>query len=624
MRTRQTRHVGLLLAVLAGGWFSIGSGGTGGRPEADPKEVPAEPAQVILHMLDYVAVDYPETVTDGRVKDQREYAEQVEFVVQARALLGRLESPPQQSAVLTDADRPIALVKDRRAGREVTTLGSALRWGIIEAYGIEVAPKRPPDVRRGEALYTAHCATCHGAEGRGDGPAAKGLAPPPANFHDRDRMARRSVYGLYSSITLGVSGTGMASFGSRSEDDRWALAFYVANLGGAAAEAQRGAELWQAGRGKQFFPSLASIATRSPREIEAQHGPEALDVLAYLRRHPDVLATAGGSAISKSIALLRESVAAYRGGDGRRAQELAASSYLDGFEPAEASLDALDRGLRGEVEAQMIRYRALLRDGARLPEIEAQAARIEALLDRARTLLETGTLPPSAAFVSAFVILLREGLEAILVIAALYALLVRAGRRDALRYLHGGWILALVAGALTWAVASYLIAVSGATREMTEGVSALIAAAVLLYVGFWMHDKSRAQQWQAYLDRRLAGALGEGTLWALAVLSFLAVYREAFETVLFYETLAVQAGPTGRSALLGGLAAAALALLALGGFIVRGSARLPLGLFFEASAVLLGLLAVVLAGKGIASLQEAGWIPAHPVSFPSAPLLGVY
>ena len=117
---------------------------------------------------------------------------------------------------------------------------------------------------------------------------------------------------------------------------------------------------------------------------------------------------------------------------------------------------------------------------------------------------------------------------------------------------------------------------SGATREVTEGLSALVAAAILLYVGFWMHGKSQARQWQAYLDRRLAGALAGRTLWALAFVSFLAVYREAFETVLFYEALAVQAGPGGGVPLLAGLAAAAGALLVLGWLIVRGSVRAAL------------------------------------------------
>ena len=575
-------------------------------------------------MLDYVAVDYPGAVKDGQVADQGEYDEQVEFVVQARNLIGQLEGRPEKVALAADADRLVALVKDKRPGDEVAGRATRLRWAIIKAYGVEVAPKRPPDLARAGALYAAQCALCHGAEGRGDGVAGKGLDPPPANFHDGERMAQRSVYGLYSTITLGVDGTGMASFRGLTDEERWALAFYVANLGRDTAQTKRGAELWRAGRGKQAFPDLASIATQSVREVEAQHGSDAGALLAYLRLHPEILAPQGGSAISKSAGLLRESVNAYRLGRGRDAQELAAASYLDAFEPAEASLDAVDRGLRGEVEAEMTRYRALLRSGAPLPEVEAQAAKIEALLDRARALLDSASLSPSATFLSAFIILLREGIEALLVIAAIYALLVRAGRRDALAYLHGGWILALIAGGLTWGVASYVVAMSGATREVTEGVSALIAAGILLYVGFWMHGKSQARQWQAYLDRRLRGALASHTLWALGFVSFLAVYREAFETVLFYEALAVQAGPDGRMPLLGGLAAAALALLVLGWLIVRGSVRLPFGIFFGASGILLGLLAVILAGKGIAALQEAGWVPVHQVSFPSFPLVGVY
>ena len=482
--------------------------------------------------------------------------------MQARGLIGQLEARPERAALATDADRLIALVKDKRPGDDVAALATRLRWAIIKAYGVEVAPKRPPDLAQAGALYAAQCALCHGAEGQGDGAAGKSLDPPPANFHDGERMAQRSVYSLYSTITLGVGGTGMTSFRGLTDEQRWALAFYVANLGQADGDTRRGAELWQAARGKQAFPDLASIVTQSAREVHAQHGADAATVLGYLRQHPDVLVPQGGSAIARSAALLRESVKAYRQGRGRDAQELAAASYLDGFELAEASLDAVDRGLRGEVETQMMRYRGLLRADAPLPDVLAQAAVIEGLLDRARGLLDSTRLSASATFLSAFVILLREGLEAILVVAAIYALLVRAGRRDALAYLHGGWILALIAGGLTWLVASYVIAMSGATREVTEGVSALVAAAILLYVGFWMHGKSQSRQWQAYLDRRLEGALAGRTLWALAFVSFLAVYREAFETVLFYEALAVQAGPRGGVPLLAGLAAAAGALLA--------------------------------------------------------------
>ena len=599
---------------------AVASTASAAKPEAGP----ADRAQIILHMLDYVAVDYPEFVKDGKVVDQGEYDEQLEFVTQARALLDHLPARPAQSDLIARADRLVTLVKGKAAGLEVATLANQLRWAIIKAYGVEVAPKRPPDLRQAAALYATQCAACHGATGLGDGPAGKGLDPKPSSFHDKDRMAQRSVYGLYSTITLGVNGTGMVGFRTLSDEQRWALAFYVANLGRPEAEVRRGAELWQAGRGRQALPDLPSVATQSVREVEAKHGGDAVAVLSYLRTRPDVFAASGSTAIATSLRLLRESLDAYRQGRARQAQDLAVSSYLDGFELIEASLDALDRGLRTTVEAEMIRYRGLLRDGAPLPQVEAQAAKIERLLGQARDLLDAGNLPASATFLSAFVILVREGLEAILIVAAIVALLVKANRRDALPWVHGGWISALLLGGLTWGVASYVISISGATREVTEGVTALIAAAILLYVGFWMHSKSYARQWQDYLARRLQGALSGRTMGALAFVSFLAVYREAFETVLFYEALAIQSGPGGSVPLVGGLLAGAVVLAALSWVIVRGSVRLPLGVFFGASSVLIGLLAVVLAGKGIAALQEAGWLSIRSVSFPSLPLLGVY
>jgi high-affinity iron transporter len=276
------------------------------------------------------------------------------------------------------------------------------------------------------------------------------------------------------------------------------------------------------------------------------------------------------------------------------------------------------------VESEMIRYRALLRDGAPVADVEAQAARLQGLLADTRRVLSGTGLTAGPAFVSAFVILLREGLEAVLVVAAIVALLVRSGRRDGLPAVHGGWIAALLLGALTWAAASYVITISGATREVTEGLTALVAAAILLYVGFWMHDKAYAERWQAYVQRRLRGALGRRATWGLAAVSFLAVYREVFETVLFYQALWLQTAPGSAHALVAGLAAATVALAVLSWLIVRGSLRLPLGVFFGATSMALAALAIVLAGKGIAALQEAAILTPYPVGAPRLPLLGVY
>ena len=359
-------------------------------------------------------------------------------------------------------------------------------------------------------------------------------------------------------------------------------------------------------------------------EVRARHGEDAAAVLTYLRTRPDLAATPGASALVHSTRLLGESLQAYRLGRAREAQDLAVSSYLDGFELVEPSLDAVDRSLRVTIEGEMIRYRTMLREGSPISAVEAQAERLQTLLAEAQQALGGGGLAAGPAFVSAFVILLREGLEAVLVVAAILALLVRAGRRDAVPAVHAGWIVALLLGALTWALASYVVTISGATREVTEGVTALVATVVLIWVGFWMHDKSHAARWSAYLRSRLQGALGRRATWGLAAVSFIAVYREVFETVLFYQALWLQTAPAGRHALWGGIASAAAVLALLSWLIVRGSLRLPLGVFFGATSIVLAALAIVLAGKGIKALQEAAVLPPHPIATPSVPLLGVY
>jgi high-affinity iron transporter len=431
------------------------------------------------------------------------------------------------------------------------------------------------------------------------------------------------VFALYNTITLGIKGTAMTGFPSLGDAERWALAFHVSGLAAGPDERARGAALWQRGVGRAELRDLRALVTVTAREQAARTGPDGVAVLAYLRSEPGALATREAP-LEASARLLNESLEAYRRGDAARAHQLAVTSYLEGFELVETPLDAVDRPLRERVEAEMLRYRTLLQSRAPRETVEAEGRAILALLDAAGRRLEAAHLSPVTTFTSALVILLREGLEAILVLAALVTTLVKAGRRDALRLVHMGWIAALAAGALTWVAASYLVTVSGASREVTEGVTALLAAGMLLYVGFWMHRHAHAARWKAFIETRVAAALSRRTRWALASVAFLAVYREAFETVLFYQALWIESGPAGRLAVGGGVAVAAIGLAALAWAILRIGLRLPIGLFFGAGSLLMAVLAVVLAGKGIAALQHAGALAVGPLDLPAIPSLGLY
>jgi high-affinity iron transporter len=574
-------------------------------------------------MLDYVSVDYPEFVQHGKVLNQEEYEEQREFATQSIALLEQLPAVPGKPMVLGKARQLLAHIEAMAPGTEVSALANATRADVIRLYRLTVAPRQAPDLRRAGTLFQSACAACHGAQGRGDGPAAKGMEPTPSDFHDEERMNVRSIYGLYNTITLGVGGTPMRAFTELPEADRWALAFFVSGLRAQAEAVRRGETVWARSKGSSELGNLRALVTMTPAEVAAKGGSDLSAVHAYLTARPEAIPATGPAPLEVARSKLDRALAAYRRGDMEDARQSAITAYLDGFELIEASLDNIDGGLRAATEREMMALRATIAERRSVELVAEQVARINGLLDQAEERLGADGMSAGAAFVSSLLILLREGLEAILVLAAIVAFVVKTGRRDALPYVHFGWIAAVVLGAATWLAANHLLEISGANRELTEGVSALLAAAMLLYVGYWLHSKSYAQAWQAFIRDKVTAALGKRTLWAMAGVSFLAVYRELFEIILFYQALWVQAGPAGHNSVLGGVAAAAVLLAAVGGAILKYSVRLPIGSFFAATAGLLVLMAVVFVGHGVAALQEAGTAASTPVDFIALPMLGV-
>ena len=316
---------------------------------------------------------------------------------------------------------------------------------------------------------------------------------------------------------------------------------------------------------------------------------------------------------------LKGSLAALEAGDRAGASRLALSAYLDGFEPVEPALAAKNKPLFEKIETLMGAYRNAV-VAANVEIAKGEEAQLQQLLDDASVALG-GVGDPLSTFIGALTILLREGLEAMLVVVAMIAFLKKAERRDVLPYVHAGWVAALATGGATWGVATYLVDLSGASREMTEGVSAIFAAVVLLSVGIWMHQKSLAGRWQAYVRDKLSSALNKSSALMLFTLAFVTVYREVFETVLFYAALWTEGN--GKYMLAGlGSGIAILALVAI--ILLRSSARLPISQFFKFSSALVAILATVLMGKGVAALQKVGVFASTPLAIPRIDLIGLY
>jgi high-affinity iron transporter len=465
-----------------------------------------EKAQTIVHMLDYIGVDYPESVQDGQVIKIEEYAEQREFAAQSITLLGELPAVPEQAMLLQQAHGLLARIETKASGSEISALADQLLTGVIQAWRLTVAPRQPPDLQHGEKLFAQHCAGCHGSQGRGDGPLARGMEPTPSDFHDDIRMRQRSLYGLYNTITLGVPGTAMRAFREFSEADRWALGFFAASLRTDPVVVSKGESLWREGAGKSTFQSMRALVTTTPGKQDFPGSP--IDaVRAYLTQQPHALQVTAHEPLATSRTKIEEAAHAYANGNREEARRLAITAYLEGFELIESALGNVDAPLRAETEREMMVLRTAIDEGSPSEAVTAQTMKIKILLDRAADMLADGNLSPNTAFVSSLVILLREGLESILIVSTIIAFVVKTGRRDALPYIHLGWIGAMALGALTWALAQYMLGISGVNRELTEGITALLAAAMLLYVGWWLHSRSNAQAWNRYVREQLNTAL---------------------------------------------------------------------------------------------------------------------
>lgn len=206
-----------------------------GRGAPDPGF--ADSAGRLLQILEYVSVDYREAVKRGRILDRGEYEEQVEFLVRARDILVRFPASPLRDTLFGSLRLAAAGVDGLVEPAELEALLQGMIDRILATGLVAASPGAAPDLARGKQLFAARCAVCHGEGGRGDGPAGRGLNPPPADFHDRERMDHASPLKLFHAIRYGVEGTAMPSFAALPEMDAWDLAYFVRSLGAEPAVA---------------------------------------------------------------------------------------------------------------------------------------------------------------------------------------------------------------------------------------------------------------------------------------------------------------------------------------------------------------------------------------------------
>jgi high-affinity iron transporter len=568
------------------------------------------------------AQEYAIGVESGTVVSQAEVDEAELFLAEAlRAADGLPDGVRSRSRIALESI--LSMIRATAAPTDVALAVAELTSGLAQELGIalDALPDLPPSQNHGADLYQAECASCHGDLGAGDGPAAAALDPPPADLSDFFRLSNQSPLDFYRRVTIGVAGTAMPPFEDiLSEEERWAVALYTSRLRLPEASGEVPAHLW-------WFTTTARMSDDAiAHELSAQGVDASAAAVASVRAHVGPRSEVERAQATMALVRVQADSAYDLALEGRphQADAAALNAYIT-FEGVEPQLRSRSPGLASQLEGAFATYRAGVSAASPPQELRALHGALLEQLQEAQAALGH-RLTPFELFFQSLVILLREGIEAILIIGALIAFLVKTGAEGRRRDVYLGVGAALAASILTAVLIETVFHISVAQQELLEGATMLLAAGVLFYVSYWLLSKMEVARWNHFVRGKVQRALAGGSVLALPTVAFLAVYREGFETVLFYKALFVSSGAVGAAIPVAlGMLAASVLLAGIYLAISRYGVRIPLKQFFGITGVFLYYMAFVFAGKGILELQGAGVLGVTYVPWaPIIPALGVY
>ncbi|MGI8401065.1 MAG: FTR1 family protein [Gemmatimonadaceae bacterium] len=513
------------------------------------------PAKRLASTVGVAVEEYAKAVDDrGKLVSKDEFDETYGFLLDARQVAARLGGydAPATRAILDSLIGAVAAKKPPATVRQFHLLFAA----ALGTAGAMDLPRGPLDTAQGHGLFLKNCSSCHGELGAG-APRNSHHSTPPPGIGVSKLTPELTPTLAFNVISVGVRGTEMPSFAPMlTTQQRWNIINYVYTLRGQ----------------RMSLPAARADATAIP----------------------------GDTASPVILALLDSALDFAKNGRTAEAGDRAFDAYI-AFEPLETSARAKKPGLVSTME----RHFADFKGAVRRDDLTAAKSSRDAIADALPSVIDLTQQPSTSweAFFQSFLIILREGFEAILVIGAVVAFLIKMGHRERLRSIWLGITLGLVASLATAVVLKTLLAAVPASREMVEATTMLIAVVVLFSVSYWLISKVEAAKWQKFIRVKVSAALDHGGGKALALVAFLAVYREGAETALFYQALFSEGPNVGLPLALGIIVGFAV-LAVIFTLFYRYGVRIPMRPFFAVTSILLYYMAFVFMGKGIRELQE--------------------
>jgi high-affinity iron transporter len=365
----------------------------------------------------------------------------------------------------------------------------------------------------------------------------------------------------------------------------------------------------------QISEQLVGLPAPTPVASEATTAPANSEALAFAQVQQQLLQA------------VRAAFATYRQGDVEAAVTQVQDSYFDLFEATglERQVGALDVQQKTQIEGYFTKIVSLMLAQSAPRAVEAQIQLLEQDLAQAITALSQGSGDFWMLFLASLMILLREGLEALLIVGAITAFLIKSKQQQHLAVVRHAVFWALAASAATAFLFHWVFQNSGMQRELLEGMTMLLAAVLMFSMSYWVLAKVEAERWKKYIQTSLSSSLSKGSLFGFWMTCFLAVYREGAETILFYGALMNDTQPQTLWAVGLGVLVASLGLAVVYGLMRFSMVRIPLRTFFMVTGSFIYCMAFVFAGKGMLELMEAKvFEPTLLGMIPEVSLLGIY
>jgi high-affinity iron transporter len=586
------RTANLFLIIALSIFFIIS-----GPPSAESfNQETQDKVKKIVMMLNIAAKEFEDGVVDGKIVIAPEYEESQVFLSQASERYSRVSreivDKAKAEALGQHFPELMEMIKTKVASPKVWDKVNQANTLLMSTFGIEInkLPITPVSLSNGKLIFETNCAVCHGMAGHGDGPMAKQFDPSPAVLSNPKLTgdANTTAYDNFEVINVGIANTAMIAWaGALSESQIWDVTYYLRSFSNANV---------QLPPVNQDLAALES-AGESAKEISDQ-------VMTEVR------------------GLLADSLIKFKENKLEDAAETAFDAYMT-YEKVESNLLTRDRDLGIKLESAFSRYRGEIKRGATLEHVEK--LNDEILLDLSKGLeLLKSEVGFSGLFIQSLSIIVREGFEVILIIAALIAFLRKSRNEARIKSIHIGVVVGILASFLTAYIIHEILHLSAVSQEALEGWIMIVAVAILFSVSYWLVSKIDNKKWQEYINKKMRGALSKGNAWTLSAVAFITVYREGFETVLFYKALFLYAGES-TSGIISGFFAGCVVLAGVFYLINYLGLRIPIKWFFGFTSALLYYMAFTFMGKGIHVLQMGEQVSMTIAeNLPSVSWLGMY